>query len=127
MANYKKKLENRTINFHILIKSIILFVSIGCNSNPCGDLKLSLKNKITTVNNKYGDVIYLEMIPCEDRYINIYLKTKNCNDSIFNSIHEILYDKTNKEGWSTLIIFDYNKKYLFSHSSRNKLFKQYGD
>ena len=99
-----------------------------CNSTICNELQPSLEKKITTVTNKYGDVVRLEVIPCESRYINIYKKKEINNDSLFfNRIHEILYDNTKHEGWTTLIIFDSNKNYIYSHSSKNNFYRQLGD
>jgi hypothetical protein len=115
-----KKIVVITIAVSLLI---LLIFSIP----RCGEITDELQRKLATVNSLYGDKIDIEVIPCEMRYLNIRLKELPAKEIPFDSIHAMLYDKAGRSGWITLMVYDSTGKYLFSHSSENKIYIQHGD
>lgn len=112
-----------------LINSILisLFLYQSCTNTVCGELDSEYKKKIDSVENKFGDVMKVEHIPCEYRYIKVYSLTSNINDTILNSVHGILYNKKTQKGWLSLDVYDNNGKYLYSHNTNNQTYVRSGD
>ncbi|MDJ1498599.1 hypothetical protein QNI19_37035 [Cytophagaceae bacterium DM2B3-1] len=114
---------NRLIKNPIFTSVLFMVVFTSCGKILCGDIPEKLQRRVDQVDKIYGANIKAEPIPCEMRYINIRLKTAEYDTTIFDSMHKILYDVDKKEGWMTLIVFDKDNKYLFSHSFNNKIYK----
>ena len=128
MEQNKKRMENWNKKIIVLIIFLSLFYFLYNFDNLlCGSLSSDNQNKINSVHDKYGNLLFVEVIPCEFGYINIKLKHNRFHDTIFHQVHSLLYDSLSKKGWATLLIFDNKGNYLYSHSSNNKFYKQKGD
>lgn len=113
--------------FFILLIALFVYVYMNFDEILCGKIDTELQDKINEVEKKYGNIIEVKPIPCEFRYIYIKLKSDNINIISFDKIHKILWDDEKRLGWITLLILDDKNKYLYSHSSDNKIYKQNGD
>lgn len=113
------------LRFFVIVSVFVLCNS--CGELLCGELDSEYKTKVDEVHAKYGDLVRVEHIPCEYRYVNVFILKPNVNDTILNNIHEILYDKTTLKGWTTLDVYGYDGMYLYTHNRLNKTYKKQGD
>lgn len=118
-------MENVSIKIKIALLLSLLFFS-QCN-NLCGALTGVWKDMVSVAALKYDSLLTVENIPCESRYINIKWKTDLTDTAIINDLHKMLYNDSTKKGWVSLMIFDRNGNYLYSHSYTNKTYRQTGD
>ncbi|MBD1362275.1 hypothetical protein IDJ77_00510 [Mucilaginibacter sp. ZT4R22] len=93
----------------------------------CGELDSSLKARIKEANKRFGVFFVAEPTPCEYSYINVKLQQKSYKLSLLDSLHSMLYNKTTREGWAVIMVYDENGEYVISHSPNSKLYKQTGD
>lgn len=96
-----------------LLLSLLFFSQ--CN-NPCGALTGVEKDMVNVASLKYDSLLTVENIPCESSYINVKGKTEITDTSTINDLHKMLYNNSTKKGWVTLLIFDRQGNYLYSHS-----------
>lgn len=128
MGQYKKKLENWVKKIIIsIIFLVLVYFLYNFDNLTCSNLSYNYQKKINKVHEKYGNLLSVEVIPCEFRYINLKLKHNNFQDTVFHQVHSLLYDSSKKEGWMTLLIFNDKGNYLYSHSINDKFYKQNGD
>lgn len=122
-------MENRSkiiVIFIVVSLGFAIYFS-GLTDVLCGGLTPDLEHKIAAGTKLYGNDVDIEVIPCENNYINIRIKNEAYTVSLFDSLHEHLYDKKTKSGWGTLVIFDNKGQYIFSHYKNNKVYRQTGD
>ncbi len=127
MGQYKKELKNWKVIIIMIIIFALAYVFYNIDYLLCGTLSYEYQNRIDKVQKEYSSLLSIEVIPCEFRYINVKLKHNNFQDTVFHKVHSLLYDASKGEGWITLLIFDNQDKYLYSHSSNNKFYRQKGD
>jgi disulfide oxidoreductase YuzD len=100
-----------------LIFFVVLFSIYGCNyftKKACGDISTKEKSKIEYLEKKYK--LKIENIPCEYRYLNIYIDKIDMNDSSLNRVHKEIIDS--KE-------LNFHSIHVYDISNKNKLFEQY--
>jgi len=108
---------------------IIVFVNLlfSCHNTICGKLDTKRQNMINAVNLKYKGEYKAEGNPCEPSYVNIKLESDQLDTSLISDIHNLLYNKSDNSGWVTLLVYDKDGKYLFSHGKNGKIYNQIGD
>ncbi len=110
----------------IIFSTIFIIVACGFDENLC-ELNKPEKEMLDKANELYSSSVLVKRIPCEGIYIRVELQNNSVNDSIINNLHKVLHDSTSHHGWQTLLVYDKNGKYLYSHSSNNQKYKQTGD
>ncbi len=130
METGKKKLANRIktlaiafILFIVLVKGSLYFI----DNHLCGELDKELQQMVKKAEGAYGEFFNLSHIPCENNYFEVYAKGTAFDTSLIDSLHLLLYEKETRRGWVTLIVYDKDGRYLFTHSNTNKIYKQKGD
>jgi hypothetical protein len=126
-ATRSTRQRNTMIYGFVLVAVIGILSYVLYSRDVCEELNGDLQQKRANAEAKYGSLIETEVIPCETRYLNINLKEVSPDKVPFDSIHMLLYDSVKHDGWPTLLVFDPDGKYLFSHSPENKIYKQTGD
>ncbi len=79
---------------------------------------------IDSVNKMYYRSFEVRNIPCDQIYLNLYLKTVNFDSTQINNAHKILYNDKLGKGWQTINIYNKNKEYIGSHSWRGSFYYQ---
>jgi len=107
---------------------LIIFLSVGVFSSCdhftkwfCGELSAKDKKKLDQVNALYGEVCYVEYIPCETFYLNLYLQKSEVDTTIIGKIHYGLYNEIDRSGWPSIDVYDSKRNYLFSHNYDGKI------
>ena len=110
----------------IKIQILVLLIGFlyGCNTFICGELDAESKIKIERVTATYGDILRIKNIPCEYRYLDVYLLKPDVNDTVLNSVHKLLYDEKTKTGWITLDIYNSDGMYIYTHTRYNTTYKK---
>jgi hypothetical protein len=91
---------------------IIGFAFNSCSSLLCGGLPPNLKTRVENAQARFFDKVEIEPIPCEMRYINVYLKSKQIDSSLISDVHSMLYDEKAHSGWVSIFVFNKDKEYL---------------
>jgi hypothetical protein len=73
------------------------------------------------------DNLEVENIPCEFYYIKVVVHNTKVDTSAICAIHKHLYNKNDNIGWQVLLVYDLDKKYLFSHRYNGSIYFQQGD
>jgi hypothetical protein len=115
-----------------MMKKLIVYIAFtsllfSCDNIICGKLDPKRQKMINNVNLKYKGEFKAESIPCEPNYVNIKLELDQLDTSLLFDIHNLLYNKTDNSGWVTLLVYDNNGKYLFSHGKNGNIYNQLGD
>jgi hypothetical protein len=118
----------------IILISIVIFLIIvivkscdKCTNIVCGKLDKEHQELIDFINTKYKNYFVVEPVPCESNYLNLILLTDNLDSILINEVHQSLYGKNEKIGWTTFLIYNKKKEYIISHSKTNQFYYQSGD
>ena len=121
----KINLVHKVEKFLFLILLSILLNS--CNYILCGELTGEWKNQLEKAKTFNKDFI-IENIPCEFSYINLTINSNIIDTASIREIHKILYNEEHKVvGWGSILVYDSNHKYLFTHNHRGNIYVESGD
>ncbi|HOV28388.1 MAG TPA: hypothetical protein PK566_18795 [Pseudobacteroides sp.] len=107
-----------------LLFIVILALFNGCTGFFCGKIDDEHQKMIDSVNAIYYKSFEVKNIPCEQIYLNLYLKTEFLDSSKVNAAHKVLYNHELNKGWQTINIYSKDNEYLTSHSWRGNFYKE---
>lgn len=102
----------------LLVLSCVFLLS-SCDSIDsviCGELDQQRSKMLAEVNEDYKQILRVELIPCEGKYVNLFFETIIPDTTILRNVHNRLYNGTPAIGWQSLWVHDLNKNYMFTHS-----------
>ncbi len=105
----------------VLFSCCLVFSCNQLNKLLCGELTGDLKKMHEEASSKYNGYCLIEVIPCENYYLNVLLVEAQKVDTLkIDNLHRILYDEVNRLGWESIHVLNKDGKFLFSHSYTGK-------
>lgn len=115
----------------ILSFSVLLIVASSCNyggEKMCGELTEIERKFISDMESAFENQFKLKPIPCEYKFISVYLK-EAVNDSILYQLHDSVRTDS-RSPWKSLDVYDKNKNQLFQQCyvfRKDSYFRRYFD
>jgi hypothetical protein len=98
----------------ILRFSAWLIIVSSCNyggEKMCGELTEKEREFINDMESSFENQIKLKPIPCEYKFISVYIK-ETANDTILYQLHDSI--RTDRRSpWNSLDVYDWDKNQLF--------------
>jgi hypothetical protein len=90
-----------------------MFLTTSCNKILCGSLDEKRQVLIDNAIETYQENIKVEVIPCENYYLNIYLKMESVDSVMIKDLNSILYNSKEGIGWQSIHVYSIGGKFLF--------------
>ena len=104
-----------------------LFILSSCTDIFCGKINKKQQRMLDTVNLRYNSTFEVEPIPCDYIYLKVKYKITKVDTLLLDEAHDLLYNENQKIGWQTLLIYNEEGEYIFSHSKNGNTYYQTGD